>query len=83
MGIHREIVTNVLNSDIVVTEFESSRVHFQTDSLKKGMNPLYRSSYEVNSGTPVFLQGWLLHQIMHEGRYIIKQRNRTKLLRIA
>ena len=39
----REVVANVLNCDIVVSEFElksCNYVHFQTNSLEKGINPL-------------------------------------------
>ena len=49
---------------IVVSKFEfQSRyyVHFRTNTLGKGMNPLYPPSYGLNSTTIVLLEGWLWH----------------------
>ena len=52
-------VANILDCDIGVSEFElESRnyVHFWTNTLGKGMNSIYCSSYGLNSTTTVFLQ---------------------------
>ena len=45
-GIHHDVVADVLDYDIFVNEFELwSRyyVHFRTNTLGKGMNPLIPS----------------------------------------
>ena len=50
------LVTNMLDCDIVVSEFEvQSRynVHFRTNTLRKVMNPLIPLNYELNSTTTV------------------------------
>ena len=63
------MVNNVLDSDIVVREFElQSRynVHFRINTLGKGMNLLNLPCTELNSITAVLLQGWFWHQITHE-----------------
>ena len=55
----RGVVANVLDCDIVKSEFElQSRyyVHFLTNTLGKGMNPTYCSCYGLNSTITVFLQ---------------------------
>ena len=57
--IQRGIVATVLNSDIVVSEFEFQAryyVHFQINTYEKGMNSLI-PQLSVNSISTVFLQG--------------------------
>ena len=51
-------------------------VHFRTNTLGKGINPLILLSRGLNSTTTV-LQGWLWHWITQEGWYTVKQRNQT------
>ena len=54
----RGVVANILDCDIVVSEFElKSRyyVHFRFDTFRKGMNPIYCFSYGLNSTITVFL----------------------------
>ena len=59
-------VDKVLESDIVVNKFKLKScysVHFQTNTLGKGMNPL-NPSYGLNSIIAALLQGelwYLLH----------------------
>ena len=56
---HR-VMANVLNSYIVVREFEiQSRyyVHFWANALGKGMNPHILTRYGLNNSTAVLLQG--------------------------
>ena len=64
-------MANVLGCDIVVSEFEIQLpyyVHFQTNTLQKGMNPVILPSF-------VPLLGWLWHSMTYEGWYAIKERN--------
>ena len=49
----RGVVANVLDCDIVVSEFELQVFRFNT--LGKGMNPTYCSSYGLNSTITIFL----------------------------
>ena len=54
---------SVVDCDIVVSEFELQPryyIHFQTNTLGKGMNPLF-PNYGLNSITIVPLSGWLWH----------------------
>ena len=44
-----------------------------TNIFGKGMNSIIPVSYRLNSITTVFPQGWLWHQLTHEGWYSIKQ----------
>ena len=63
-GNSRGIVANVLDCDIVVSEFEHHSpyyVHFRTNTLGEGVNPLITPSYGLNSVTTVFKQEWLRH----------------------
>ena len=49
-------VTNMLDSNIVVGEFNSQSryyVHFWANTIGKGMNPLTQLRYELNSTTTV------------------------------
>ena len=65
------IMVKMLDCSLNVKEFvlqSHSYIHFQTNTLGKGMNPLYPSSYGLNSITAVLLQGWLCH---HEGWDVI------------
>ena len=51
-----DVVTNALDSGIIVSEFElqsRSSVQFRTNTLRKGMNPLTTPSYGLNSTSPV------------------------------
>ena len=55
---------------IVVSEFVlQSRyyVHFRTNTLGKGMDPLYPPSFGLNSTTTVLLGEWLWHYITYKG----------------
>ena len=57
MGSPHSIVNNMLDCDIVVSKFKlqlCQYIHFQTNTLGKGMNLSYPSSYELNSATTVF-----------------------------
>ena len=36
-------------------------IHFQTNTLWKGIEPIYPPNYELNIISAVLLQGWLLH----------------------
>ena len=61
-GSSDSLVSNMLNCDIVVSEFKLQSqccVHFQTNILGKGMNLLILSSNELNNTITVLLQGWL------------------------
>ena len=59
------VVVNVLDCDIVVSEFKlQSRyyVHFRANNLMKDMNPFNYfppPSYRLNSITAVLQQGWI------------------------
>ena len=58
------VMVKAMDSGIVVCEFElQSRyyVHFQTNTLGKGIEPPYPPSYGLNSTTTVLLGEWLLH----------------------
>ena len=60
----RDIVANMLDCDIVVSQFElqsSYYVHFRTNTLEKGMKPLthYETSNRLNSITAVLLR-WMV-----------------------
>ena len=70
----------VLNSDILVSEFELQScyyVHFPINTLEKIVNPLILQAYELNSTTSAFLQGWLWHWITNKVWYAIKQKKKT------
>ena len=57
-------ITEKIVYEIVAREFEfQSRyyVHFRTNTLGKGMNPLILPSYGLNSTTTVLLEEWLWH----------------------
>ena len=78
LGSPFSVVANELDCLIVVSEFELKtryHVHFQTNTLGKGMNLLIFTSYDLNSTTTVLLQGWLRHYVKQEGWYDIKQIN--------
>ena len=67
LGSRHDVVVNVLIFDTVVSEFELHSfyyVHFQINTLGKGMNPLI---YWLNSTTTVLLKEALEHKITHEG----------------
>ena len=67
-------MAKMLDCGLKVREFKFQAhyyIHFQTNTLGKGITPNYRS----NSNTNVVLQGWLWYKITHEGWYAIKQRN--------
>ena len=75
-----DVVANVLDSDIVVNEFELQThyyVHFWTNNLGKDVIYHIPISYQLISTITVLLQTWLWHWISHESRYPIKQRNQT------
>ena len=58
------VVAKVLNCDIVVSDFDLQLrhyIHFQTNTLRKGMNLLILSSYGLNCTTTVLLQVSLLY----------------------
>ena len=58
------IVANVLNSDIIVGEFEHHLyfcIHFWTNTLGNSINPHFPFSYGLNSSTTVLLQRCLLY----------------------
>ena len=58
-------VAKVLDCNIVVNGFKlksSYYIHFQTNALRKGINPFIpRLSYGLNNTTTILLQGWLWH----------------------
>ena len=59
-----DVVANMLDCDIIVNKFKLHScyyVHFQANTLGKGMNILILPSYVLNSTTTVFLQEWLWH----------------------
>ena len=77
----RGVVDNLLDCDIVVSEFEPQlqySVHFQTNRFRKGMSHLSPTN-GLNSTITVLLQRWLWHYITHERRYAIKQRDKTHI----
>ena len=70
------IMTNVLDHNSVINEFKlwsCYGIYFQTNTLEKGMNP-YPLSHGLNITTSVLRQGWLWHEITHEGWYTIKNK---------
>ena len=71
----RGIVANVLDSDLVVSEFKPQLyyVHLQTKTLGKAWNPL-SSSYGLNSIAVLLLVRLLWHYITLEVWYAIKQK---------
>ena len=74
-------VAKVLNCDIVESQlkFQSCYyIHFRTNTLGLGMNPL-TPSYGLNRTTNP-PQGWFWHSITLKGWYAMKQRNQTYLL---
>ena len=63
MGGPRAVMVKALDCGIIVSMFELQShyyVHFQTNTLGKGMNPLYLPSNGLNSTTTV-LERWLWH----------------------
>ena len=59
----RIVVVKVFDCNVVLSKFELQSqyyVHFPTNTLRKGMNPLHTPNYELNSTTNV-LQEWLWH----------------------
>ena len=71
------VMAKLLDCDIVLSEFDlHSRcyIHFRTNTLGKGMNPLIPTAMEWNSVINV-QQEWLWHWITNEVWYDIKQRN--------
>ena len=59
-GDSHSVLSNVLDCDIIESNFEfHSHSYIQSNSLRKGMKPLY-PSYGLNDTTIVFQQqGWL------------------------
>ena len=56
----RAAVANMLDYDIIISKFElelCDYIHFQTNTLGKGMNSLTTLCYGLNSTTTVLLQG--------------------------
>ena len=69
------VVTNDLDCDIVVSEFELQSLDYiesLTYTLGDVKNPSYSSSYGLNSITPVLLQGLLWNLLILESWYAIK-----------
>ena len=64
-GASRDVVAKVLDCDIIVNEFELQShyyVHFRTNTVEKGMNPLIPFfNYGFNSITSGLLRRWLWH----------------------
>ena len=53
-------MAKVLDCDLEVSKLQLCYyVHFQTNTLGKGMNTPDSTSYGLNSITAVLLQGWL------------------------
>ena len=76
-----DIVANVLECDLIVSEFElQSRyyIHFQTNTLGKHIYPLIHPSYGLNSTTTILLQA--NKKKANNVWYVIKQRNQTCFL---
>ena len=58
------VMVKALDCGIVISEFELQsyyNIHFRTNTLKKGMNPLYPPRYGLNTITTVLVEGWLWH----------------------
>ena len=56
----RGVMVKVLDCGSVVSKFELQSlyyIHFWTNTLGKGMNPIYPPSYGLNSITSVLLKG--------------------------
>ena len=73
------IIAKVQNCSLDVSEFKLPLcycIHFHTNTLGKGMNPLISPSYGLDSTTTVILQEWLWHGIIHKGWYAMKQKNK-------
>ena len=71
------MVTNVLDCDIIVNQFEPLScyfIYFLTNTLGKGINP-FLTCCRLNITTTVFLQSWLWHLFTHEDGFTIKQTN--------
>ena len=80
LGHRRGVPRNVLDCDIVVSAFELQlhyQVHFRTNILGKGMNPLilFSPNCGLDSTTTFLLKGWIWCWITHESWYAIKQRS--------
>ena len=63
-GVAHGVMFKALDCRILVCEFVlQSRyyIHFQANTLGKGMNPPYPPSYALNSTTSVLLERWLWH----------------------
>ena len=77
----RGVMVKAMDCGIVVSEFEFQLhyyVHFETNTLGKGMNPSYPTNYGLNSNTAVLLENWIWHQITYKGWYAIKERNQNQ-----
>ena len=73
-------MAKVLDWDTVVSQFEiqsSYYVHFQMNTTWERYENPDPPSYRLNSITDVLLQGWLWHEITHEGWYAIKHKNQN------
>ena len=82
----RGVMVKAMDCGIVVREFVlQSRyyIHFRANTLGKGREPPYPTSYGLNSSTTIFLGEWLWHWITCKGWYAIKQRNQTKPIKIG
>ena len=69
---------NVLDSDTVVNEFKPQLlyyVHFWTNILGKDMDPLIPPVMREIVPLLFFYKDGLCHWIVHDGWYVIKQRN--------
>ena len=63
-GCPRGVMVKAMDCGILAREFVLQLcyyVHFQANTLGKGMNPLYPPSYGLNSITTVLLGEWLRH----------------------
>ena len=63
-GCPRGVIVKAMDCGIVVSEFVLQScyyVHFQANTLGKGMNPPYPPSYGLNSTTTLLLREWLWH----------------------
>ena len=63
-GCPHGIMVKAMDCGIIVSEFViQSRyyIHFQINTLGKGMNPPYPPSYWLNNTTTVLLREWLWH----------------------
>ena len=77
------VMVKVMDCRIVVSKFELQScyyIHFQTNTLGKGMNPPYPPSYGLNSTTSVLLGEWFRHWITYKSWYAIKQINQTIII---